>query len=592
MKKITRFLFLSLVFLGLFTLPQPVSAQDYSFEVTALEVEAYIEEDGTLSLWYLIEFQNHTGAAPIDYVDIGMPSSSYSLNAIEAEIDGETVTKIEDSPYVTNGFALNLDDKAIPAGQSGTVTVWISGVEDVLTPYDQGDLEDYVNFQFSPNWFDSKYDKSTSTEYRVTIILPPDVGDDEGRRYNPENWPGSSEPDDVGRTEAEDRVYYSWYTDNADAHTQYIFGAAFPEEYIPTDTVVTSTTDSSDSSYTTSSPSLISSILNYFEGNICCFGFGLFFIAIFGWSIYQGTVGAKKRKMKYLPPKMKIEGHGIKRGLTAVEAAILLEQPMDKIMTMILFGTLRKEAAIVIQQEPLKLEVSDPMPEDLHPYEVDFLDAFKEPENKRRIALQRMMINLVSSVSKKMKGFSRKETVAYYEDIMRRAWKMVEEADTPEVKSENYNQTLEWTMLDDDYQERTRRTFTSIPVFVPVWWPRYSPVYRRNVGRSIGNAGGSIGNIGTSTGKSSSSGSKVSLPTIPGSDFAAGVIHGVTGMAAGVVGNLTSFTSAITTRTNPIPTTSKSGSGGFRGGGGSGGCACACACACAGCACACAGGGR
>jgi hypothetical protein len=41
-------------------------------------------------------------------------------------------------------------------------------------------------------------------------------------------------------------------------------------------------------------------------------------------------------------PKVSIEGHGIKRSLTAVEAAILLEQPMDKILTMILFGTIKK----------------------------------------------------------------------------------------------------------------------------------------------------------------------------------------------------------------------------------------------------------
>jgi hypothetical protein len=587
MNKIIRIIFLSLVFIGLFTLPQPVSAQDYSFEVSVLEVEAYVEEDGTLSIWYYIEFENNPGAAPIEYVDIGLPSPYFSMGAIVAELDGAAISKTEDSPYVTYGFALNLGNQAIPAGESGTVTIWIPGIENVLYPYDEGDLDDYVNFQFSPNWFDAQADTSSHTEYRVTIILPPGVGDEEGRYYYPSSWPGVSEPDDTGRTAAEDRVYYSWYTDNADAHSQYYFGVAFPAQYVPEEAFSTGTEDTTTDVTPSTSPSFISSIFNIFGGNLCCFGFGLFFVAIFGWSIYQGTIGAKKRKMKYLPPKMKIEGHGIKRGLTAVEAAILLEQPMDKIMTMILFGTLRKEAAIVEQQEPLKLTVSDPMPAGLHAYEVDFLDAFKGPETKRRVALQRMMINLVNSVSKKMKGFSRKETMAYYEDIMRRAWKMVEDADTPEVKSEAYDNTLEWTMLDDDYEERTRRTFTSGPVFVPIWWPRYSPVYRRNIGRSIGN-------IGASTGKATTSGGgKVSMPTIPGSDFAAGVIHGVTGMAAGVVGNLTSFTSGITTRTNPIPTTSRSGSGGFRGGGGGGGgSSCACACACAGCACACAGGGR
>ncbi len=282
--------------------------------------------------------------------------------------------------------------------------------------------------------------------------------------------------------------------------------------------------------------------------------------------------------MKYLPPKMKIEGHGIKRGLTAVEAAIVMEQPMDKVLTMILFGTLKKEATTVIQQEPLILENSDPLPEDLHPYEVDFLKAFAEPETKRKAALQKLMVDLINSVSQKMKGFSRKETVAYYEDIMRRAWLMVEQAETPEVKSERYDQTLEWTMLDDEYADRTRRTFTG-PVFVPIWWPRYSPSYRRNITR-MGGTPISTGNISTGGGSKGS----VSLPHIPGSDFAAGVINGVTGMAAGAVGNLTSFTSGITNRTNPIPVATKGGSGGFRGGGGGGG-GCACACACAGGAC-------
>jgi len=582
MKKISHLLILFLVLLGIFALPGSVSAQDYRLEVAALEVEAYIEEDGTLSIWYLYEFENMPGASPIEYVDIGMPSSSYNMSAIDAKVDGKEIQNIENSPIVTPGFALNLGDDAIPPGESGTVTAWIPGVQNVLTPYDQGDRENYINFQFSPNWFDPQSDQSTGTEYRVTIVLPPGVGDEEGVYYQPENWPGSSEPDDIGRTEAEDRVYYSWYTENANAHTQYIFGVAFPDQYVPEDALISKPQETTVVTHTTS-PDFIQSIMGLFGGNICCFGIGLFFVAIFGWSIYQGTVGAKKRKMKYLPPKMKIEGHGIKRGLTAVEAAILLEQPMDKVLTMILFGTIKKEAAIVEQQDPLKLEVVDPLPKELHPYEKEFLEAFSGPENKRRVTLQKMMVNLVNSISKKMKGFSRKETIAYYEDIMRRAWKMVEEADTPEVKSEKYNQTLEWTMLDDEYQERTRRTFTGGPVFVPIWWPRYSPTYRRSIG-------GSVGRAGTSTGKlSTSGGGTTSLPHIPGSDFAAGVINGVTGMAAGAVGNLTSFTSGITSRTNPIPTSSKSGSGGFRGGGGS---SCACACACAGCACACAGGGR
>ena len=549
-----------------------------------MEVEAYIEEDGTLSLWYLIVFENRTNADPIDFVDIGMPSSAYSLSAIQAEVDGKAITEIESSPYVPNGFALGLGSNAIQPGQTGTVTAWIPGVRNVLSRYDQPDRVDYINFQFTPSWIDPDFEKSTNTEYRMTIILPPDVGDDEGVYYEPQGWPGSSTPDDIGRTAEGNRVYYSWFTDNANVHTEYLFGAAFPSQYVPDAELITQPPQTTQPGIVTQPQSGFSSFISAIGSNLCCFGFGTIFIAIFGWIFYQGTVGANKRKMAYLPPKMKIEGNGIKRGLTAVEAAILMEQPMDKILTMILFGTLKKESATVIEQDPLKLEVVDPLPEGLQPYEVDFLEAFKLQGAKQRTAMQKMIVDLINSVSKKMKGFSHKETVAYYKDIMNRAWKMVEESDTPEVKSERYNQTMEWTMLDADYQERTQRTFTTGPVFVPMWWPRYSPTYRRSIG-------GTVANPIPASSTTPSAGGKVSLPSIPGSNFAANVINGTTGMAAGVVGNLTSFTNGITTRTNPIPTTSRSGSGGFRGGGG-GGSSCACACACAGCACACAGGGR
>ena len=66
-----------------------------------------------------------------------------------------------------------------------------------------------------------------------------------------------------------------------------------------------------------------------------------------------------------MPPKVTIEGHGIKRGLTAVEAAILLEEPLDKVMTMILFGVIKKNAAEVIRRDPLEIKVYQPIPDDL-----------------------------------------------------------------------------------------------------------------------------------------------------------------------------------------------------------------------------------
>jgi hypothetical protein len=175
-----------------------------------------------------------------------------------------------------------------------------------------------------------------------------------------------------------------------------------------------------------------------------------------------------------------------------------------------------------------------------------------------------------------MKGFSRKETVDYYQSIMERAWKQIEEAGTPEVKSQMFDEALEWTMLDKNYDERTRRVFTG-PVYVPIWWGRYDPGYSSA-------SSGSTGRISVPSGGSRG---PVSLP---GSTFAASVVTGVQGFSSKVLGDVRSFTSGVTNKTNPVPVSTGRSGGGFRSSGGGGGCACACACA--GCACACAGGGR
>ncbi len=159
-----------------------------------------------------------------------------------------------------------------------------------------------------------------------------------------------------------------------------------------------------------------------------------------------------------------------------MEAAILLEQPADKVVTMILFSVIKKGAATVVTQDPLKLEISDPLPEKLHKYELDFLDAFAEDTKNKRRALQDMMVRLIKSVTTKMKGFSRKETVAYYKDIMERAWQHVEAAETPDVKMEKFDDYMGWTMLDKDFDDRTERTFRSGPLYVPMWWGRYDPL--------------------------------------------------------------------------------------------------------------------
>lgn len=533
-------------------------AQSYYFELPQEIVHVFWNEDGTQSIHYTFFFKNSPSGHAIEYVDVGLPNSNFEVNSISADVDGIAVTDISKSGFEGEGVgvAVGLGGNSIKPGQSGQVSVFIGTVRDVIYPDSEDD--NYASAVFSPNYFGPSYVYG-KTDLTVIFHLPPGVQPDEPKWHaSPSGW--ESEP----RTYIDDQglVTYEWRNTSANGYTQYLFGASFPKKYVPESAITTIARPSLLENLGLSSEDLIPFAF--------CGGFGLFIILLV---IVASVRGSRKRKLRYLPPKIAIEGHGIKRGLTAIEAAILLEQPMDKIMTMILFAVIKKKSASVISRDPLKLKIGDPLPDNLHPYESKFLEAFRRRKTStRRTALQKMMIDLVKSVTKKMKGFSRRETVSYYRNIMKRAWAQVEAANTPEVKSQKYDEVMEWTMLDRDYEDRTREVFRTGTVFVPMWWGRYDPAYGRSTtARPISTPSGT--------------GRTTTLPHLPGSDFAASMVNGVQDFSSSVVGNLTDFTSKITNKTNPVPVSTSSG----RSYGGSG---CACACACAGCACACAGGGR
>jgi hypothetical protein len=543
-----------LVFALLLVTASPVSAQSYSFQVPQLTVDVYWNSDGTISLDYTFEFINNPNGHVIDYVDLGLPNSNYSDGNISATVDGNPVYDISSSGFQGeggSGVAIGLGEYSIQPGQSGTVKVHVDQVRDVL--YVDSQDSNYASAVFGTSYFGSGF-VSGNTDLTLTFHLPPGVTPEQPKWHSsPSGFP--SQP--VTGIDSEGRVTYTWESTSADLENQYKFGSSFPMNLVPSNTIVR---------------------VNPFAGLLKFIGSASIPILCIGGFIamvVSGIVADNRRKRQYLPPKISIEGHGIKRGLTAVEAAILLEEPLDKILTMILFSVIKKNAAEVITRDPLKLKVNQPISEDLQSYEKDFLVAFQKSGPDRLEELKDMVVSLVKNISEKMKGFSRQETIAYYRDITKRAWEQVEAADTPEVKSQKYEEVMEWTMLDKDYGDRTQDVFRNSPVYVPVWWGHYDPGFGKV---SSTPSGTTIPSVGGSA-------------RVPGADFAASLATGVQNFSGKVVGNINEFTSSITSITNPPPKTStRSSSGGFKGGGG--GFSCACACACAGCACACAGGGR
>lgn len=543
----------------LLALPASVLAQSYLFSVDRESVDVYWNADGTESIEYTFVFANQPGAHPIDFVDVGMPNDSFDMSTASADVDGRPVD-VSQSDYQGNGsgFSAVLGAATIQPAQSGTVHIRVGRITGVLYP-DTGD-SNYASGDFAPTYFGSQFVVGT-TDLAVTFHLPPGVKPDEPRYHSVQNWPGSSAPetgiDDQGR------ITYKWSAPNASASQTYTFGASFPKSYVPADAITTA-------------PSFdFGTIFAWLAGalpTLLCIG--IIGFAFVGLPII-GVIQAQRRKLQYLPPRISIEGHGIKRGLTAVEAAILLEEPLDKVLTMTLFGVVKKGAATVLSRDPLTIKVNDPLPDDLHDYERAFLNAFQlaDPAPRRK-ALEDLVIALVKAVGEKMKGFSANETKDYYRNIMQQAWAQVEAAQTPEVKSQKIDENLEWTMLDRNYDERSRRTFSG-PVYVPMWWGNYDPSWHP---ASTGGGGGAGPSAPLPRGSSS----------LPGADMAASVVGGVQSFSGKVIGDLNTFTSRISNVTNPPPPPTRSS---YSGGGG-GGHSCACACACAGCACACAGGGR
>jgi len=543
---------LSLLLLFFFFTTTNIFSQDYHFSVDKNYSILFINNDGTCTINYEIQFTCDEYTHPIDIVDIGMPNEWYDLKSASAEVDGYALSEIKHSEYVHPGVEVHLGSHQISPGETGTLLFAINA-KNMLFP----DTEDtaYVSIEFSPAWYGSQFTYGT-TALECYFLFPPGVNPEEPR-YHEKKFTNAG-VDSTGR------VWYEFSNPNASPSSQYIFGASFPKKYIPKDAIVRKVR------HRFSFGRLIATIFAKLAGSCPCLIIGFFiFITVFG------IVNSSKRKMKYLPPALSVEGVGIKRGLTAVESAILLELPLNKVATMILFGAIKKGVLKVKKREPLILEVAKrgkDTPE-LHDYEKDFMNAIDQNGKVQKRKLRTTFTELIKSVNKKTKGFSRKKTREYYRGILNRAWTEMKGANTPELKGEVFDKNLEWLMMDKDYKDKMNNTFSGTNIVAPIWWGHYSPAYARPLATVSPNAG-----IGTPN---------ISMPQLPGANFANSMVSGIENFSNRIVGNLTGFQSAVTKATNPVPVSKSSGGGWSSSGGG-----CACACACAGCACACAGGGR
>ncbi len=106
-------------------LPASALAQDYLFRVDKETVDVSWNADGTESIEYSFTFTPQPGSHPIDFVDVGMPVSSFDLSSATADVDGNPVS-VSQSDYQGSGsgFAVVLEDRPSNRDRPARCTSW------------------------------------------------------------------------------------------------------------------------------------------------------------------------------------------------------------------------------------------------------------------------------------------------------------------------------------------------------------------------------------------------------------------------------------------------------------------------------------
>jgi len=528
----------------------PVSSQphlaSYNFTVEQEIATCDIQADGSAWIYYNITFRNY---ATIDYVDIGMPNKYYNLSTASAELYIDTspipLSGIEKSTVIAPGYQIPIPKTYQNLPRLQIVTK--CKVDRMVYP----DTENasYASVEFYPTWWGSF---CHDIEFlQTTIVFPPAVTDPNSTKWH-------HQTPDWMRFE-NGRIKFTW---NSSGNYEHKYGVSFPRSAV-------------SHVFEPDKPEpwaqFLGNFMSFFISIsfICCnyapLTFALVFLAVI---FYTGW----KNKMQYLPPSVGVEGMGIRYGLTAPEAAVLLNVPLNKLVNMVYFGMYRKGIIAVESRSPLRLRVLRTDYEGLQPYEIGFRAAIKPDGSVDEEILKDAVVQMIKDVETKIRGFSRKETANYYRKIIERAWEQVKNAQMDDEKLKILEENFEWLYADDKFERGVKKHYSFGFYRVPVWYPFFYPraVYVHSYPRAPGQTPSS---------------QPPSLPKLPGSEFANQIVSGIQNSANQFVKNLTAFTSHVTAVTNPAAVATK----GFYGCAGGG---CACACACAGCACACAGGGR
>ncbi len=584
----------------------PALAQEYSFSVPEMELHVTVNPDASVKMEYRIEFDCNQGAHAIDIVDVGLPHANYDISNMSAALDGKPLeTSISPSEYVTPGVEVPLFPP-IEGGHSGVFEFQCT-MPDLV--WQDTTRADYASLRITPTWFGSQY-VTGETDLSIAIYLPDDLQLDEILYHKKEF---------TIKAPMAGKKMVAWLFEDTRADHEHMVGVSFPKRVM--DRVVH-----------ISKLGLLwkwweeSAGARVFVGLVCLVLFGIWFyrvsagtgscifiplviLLIILWSasaalealfipllimlwLIVGRVRAARQR-SYLPAIASVPGGGIKRGLAVPEAAVILEEPLGRVLTLVIFGLLKKKLVTLANDDPLTVNLVEgyevPRKErrrlarergtTIRGFEQPFLEVIaKNPDTPvQDLDLSNAMKNLVQTSAKRMEGFDLERTREYYRSIMAKAWEEARQIGDVSKRTDYVDNNLGWLMLHDD-----------APVYFSTWERggyHYSPRW------------GQSGPVGVG-------GAAPSGPAVGGRTSLGDVAASFAGWSENVAGRMASTMDPISIGVVDAPSINLSGvdkvgvdflksvaeSSSSGGGGGGGGCACACAgCACA---CACAGGGR
>lgn len=595
--------------------------QDYRFNVEQMDLQVYVQRDGSAMLVYKIKFKNAEYAHAIDVVDVGLPHSDYSTSNMSAGLDGHELTGIKPSSYIAVGVEVPLDAWAILPGQSGTFEFEATMPDMVYADTTDNQL---ASLQIKPTWFDPN-SETGNTRLQIAVHLPPGVKPEEVK-YQSEQ---TRYKELVLFGEGEDKHvvaiwdYPNWFLSENNPKV----GVSFPRREMKHVVQMTAIglfvkwfSESPGVQFTSGAVlvAVLAFVFFRFSGGTGVVVFVILAAAmIFSffyspawhllcWPLMIGLIvfnewGLRRRRKTYLPAMATVEGGGIKRGLTAPQAAVLLELPLSQVLTLVLFGLLKKGILLQKSADPLKVEVQEGYRAPrkrrnryarekgavIHEYEhafIDMLIGWEKPVSQRN--LSKPVGALIRSTANMMKGFDLSDTKAYYRSIVNRAWQAAESLGPVEQRTKTVDKNVDWMMLDPDWSGRFGRWQSRGYSYWPIWTRSASSTGGAGIplGRGTGGAGG-----GSQTSLGEVAHSFVGWTENTTGGLAAAIEPGSLGLPS-MSGGFLDLSGADKVTGDVFQALAESGGSGGGGGGGGGGCACACAgCACA---CACAGGGR